>query len=181
MINDRFEGCKKIDRSFSMKKANKDSIWVLPLVVFMGFIYNILGGDIDYLKFGYLKVIPLGFIGIVMHELIHGLTWSFFTQNGFKSIKFGFNVKTLTPYAHCKEPLKKKNYILGALLPGIITGLIPYVIAVIIKNDLLMVTSIFLFASAVGDWMVVYSIRNEHSEDFLHDHPTRAGCFVYKK
>ena len=34
---------------------------------------------------------------VVIHEGIHGLTWSFFAENGFKDIEFGFIKQYLTP------------------------------------------------------------------------------------
>ena len=39
--------------------------------------------------------------GIVVHELIHGLTWAYFAKKGFKSIRFGIFWEMLTPYCHC--------------------------------------------------------------------------------
>ena len=54
-------------------------------------------------------------LGIIAHELIHGITWAIFTKNGFKSIKFGIMLKMLTPYCHCKEPLKVNQYALGGI------------------------------------------------------------------
>ena len=45
-------------------------------------------------------------IGVVLHELLHGITWAMFNDKGFKSIKFGIIWKMLTPYCHSEEPLK---------------------------------------------------------------------------
>ena len=45
----------------------------------------------------------------VVHELIHGLTWSVFSKDHFKDIEFGFMKEYLTPYCTCKVPLKKKG------------------------------------------------------------------------
>ena len=35
--------------------------------------------------------------GMVVHELIHGLTWAYFAKKGFKSIRFGIFWEMLTP------------------------------------------------------------------------------------
>ena len=55
-------------------------------------------------------VYMLGFLiaalGIVAHEAIHGLSWAYFSGRPLSAVKFGFQVKTLTPYAHCKEPIE---------------------------------------------------------------------------
>jgi len=56
-------------------------------------------------------------IGVVLHELIHGIVFASFAKQGFKSIKFGIIWKMLTPYAHCKEPLRVRPYMLGVVMP----------------------------------------------------------------
>jgi hypothetical protein len=60
---------------------------------------------------GFIVLIAL--TGIILHELIHGITWAKYTKDGFKSIRFGVLWKFLTPYCHCKEPLLVKHYIIG--------------------------------------------------------------------
>ena len=43
----------------------------------------------------------------VVHELIHGATWSIFSENHWKDIDFGFIVRTMNPYCTCCQPLEK--------------------------------------------------------------------------
>lgn len=72
--------------------------------------------------------------GVVIHELLHGLTWGYFASNGLKSIKFGVKWKYLTPYCHCKEPLKVKHYKIGGAMPLLVLGIIPSIIGLIIGH-----------------------------------------------
>lgn len=125
----------------------------------------------------------ISILGIVIHELIHGLTWSFFffTNKGFKSIKFGVLWKQLTPYCHCKAPLKVKHYMLGAIMPAIILGLIPAVYAILFGNFSLLVFGTFFTIAASGDILIVYLMRKENLESFVQDHPSECGYFVYEK
>jgi hypothetical protein len=44
---------------------------------------------------GFIVLIALT-IGIILHELIHGITWAKYTKDGFKSIRFGVLWKFLT-------------------------------------------------------------------------------------
>jgi hypothetical protein len=44
--------------------------------------------DNGYLNPGFIVLIKLT-IGIILHELIHGITWAKYTKDGFKSIRFG--------------------------------------------------------------------------------------------
>lgn len=124
-------------------------------------------------------VLVLG--GIVLHELIHGITWSRFTEKGFKSIRFGVLWKMLTPYCHCKEPLKVNQYILGAIMPSIILGIIPSVIAILIGNFGLLIFGIFFTMAAAGDFLIINLLRKENKDDLVLDHPSEAGCYIYRK
>ncbi len=120
-------------------------------------------------------------IGIVMHEIIHGITWSFFTSNGHKSIKYGVMWKLLTPYCHCKEPLKLTHYIFGAIMPAVILGIIPSIIAIFVGNLSLLCFGMLFTIVAAGDFLIIYSLRNDRFDDMVLDHPTAAGCYVYRK
>lgn len=129
----------------------------------------------------FLIVIIIIIAGIVMHELIHGLTWSQFTDKGFKSIKFGIKWKMLTPYCHCKEPLQVKHYILGTLMPAIILGFLPAVLSFIFGSTGLLLIGIFFTVAASGDFLIVYLLRNESRNALVQDHPSQVGCFIYRK
>ena len=93
--------------------------------------------------------------GIVLHELIHGITWAKFAKAGFKSIKFGILKEMLTPYCHCKEPLKVKHYIFGAITPAIITGIIPAITAIFTGNLWLLIFGMLFTMAAAGDFMII--------------------------
>ncbi|MBK7741006.1 MAG: DUF3267 domain-containing protein [Saprospiraceae bacterium] len=99
--------------------------------------------------------------GVVLHELIHGITWSFFTRHGFRSIRFGIMSKALTPYCHCKEPLSKNQYILGAIMPSILLGVIPGIWAIAMGNAVALYWGVFFTIAAVGDFMIISLIRKD--------------------
>jgi len=120
-------------------------------------------------------------LGIVIHELIHGIVWARFSKSGFKAIKFGVFWKMLTPYCHCKEPLKVNQYILGAIMPAIILGIIPSLAAIIFGNLALLVFGMFFTLAAGGDFLIINLLRNESKDDLVLDHPSEAGCFIYRK
>ena len=130
-----------------------------------------------------LAVIPLLVlgIGIILHELIHGLTWSLFTRNGHRSVKYGVLWKFATPYCHCKEPLEVRHYVLGALMPALMLGILPSVAGIITGNFYVLVLSIFFTMAAAGDFMIVHLLRHENKSDRVLDHPSEAGCYIYRK
>lgn len=120
-------------------------------------------------------------VGIVLHELIHGLVFGLYAKAGFKSIRFGFMKEYLTPYCHCTEPLKLGHYFAGALLPALLLGLVPIAISFFTGSLFLLIYGIIFFSAAAGDFMVVWMLRKEHPDTLVQDHPSEAGCWVYRK
>ncbi len=119
--------------------------------------------------------------GIVIHEFVHGILFASFAKHGFKSIKFGVLWKTLTPYAHCKEPLPVREYMLAVLMPFIIVGLLPGIYSIFAGNLPLLFFAIFFSGAAAGDFMILNLIYKEDKEHLILDHPKEGGCFILKK
>ena len=121
---------------------------------------------------------------IVVHELIHGLTWSFFAPNGFKDIEFGIMMDSLTPYCTCATPLKKGAYITGALMPMVVLGIIPTIVAFVSGNMLLLYIGIIMIDAAAGDVMIVTKVllhKAKSDDNLIYDHPTEAGSVIFEK
>ena len=130
---------------------------------------------------GFLLIFEILILGIVLHELIHGIIWAKFAKEGFKSIKFGVLWEMLTPYCHCKEALNVRQYIIGAIAPAIILGIIPSIIAIMTGNLGLLIFGMLFTMAAGGDFLIINLIRKESSSDLVQDHPSEAGCFIYRK
>lgn len=114
--------------------------------------------------------------GIIIHELLHGITWTLFTKKGFKSIKFGIN--GITPYCHCKEPLQVKHYILGGIMPLFIMGIIPTIIGTVLGNGLYISIGIFFTWTSAGDIISLFMLRKFKSNTMVSDHPYRMGFYI---
>lgn len=124
------------------------------------------------------------FVLIVVHELIHGITWSMFTTKKFKSISFGFIAKYMTPYCTCDEPLKKWQYAIGSLMPTVILGIIPTIIAIINGSVLLFAIGAIMIMSGGGDLTVFLKLMTfkTNKNDVLYiDHPYQVGLVVFAK
>ena len=188
------ENYKKEKLTINIVWANVFGILILiPIIIVFGLPYYLLWKpDLNTITF--LKEIgPQGFIlrsamyfgllilGIVLHELIHGIVWAKYAKNGFKSIKFGVLWTMLTPYCHCKETLNVRQYIIGAISPAIILGILPSIIAIVIGNLGLLLFGIFFTMAAAGDFLVINLIRKEDKNSLVQDHPSEAGCFIYRK
>lgn len=126
-----------------------------------------------------LEFVYLG-LGVIAHELIHGLTWAFFAKSGFKSIKFGVFWRMLSPYCHCSEPLKLNNYKIGILMPTFIVALIPGIISIILGNPDLLTFSAFMLVVSSGDFLIYHLLRNESKDAYFLDHPIECGGILLK-
>lgn len=165
---------------------------LVPILIVFGFPYYLLwhssldmNGIMDSLLLG--NTVSGGFyifcvliLGIIAHELIHGITWAYFAGNGFRSIKIGVLWKFLTPYCHCKEPLKVKQYIIGAIMPAVILGFIPVLVAIITGHFGLLVFGMMFTLAAAGDFLIINLIRKEKMNDLVLDHPSEAGCYIFR-
>lgn len=118
-------------------------------------------------------------LGIVLHEFLHGLGFAYASGNNLSVVKYGFDAKTLTPYAHCKVPIKAGPYRIGAALPGVLMGVIPWIVSVILNDAMLFYFSVFFLTAASGDMLILLIIKDVDKNDLVEDHPSAAGCYVY--
>ena len=157
---------------FSYISAASAAIDVVLSKYFSDTLINFLG----------IFVLVLFFVlGIVLHELIHGIFFAKYAKNGFKSVKYGVLWKYLTPYCHCKEPLTVRHFIVAAIMPTIILGVIPAIISILTGNILLLVWGIIFTVSGAGDILIIYSIRKFNETDLVLDHPSEVGVYIFRK
>jgi len=122
-------------------------------------------------------------VGIVLHELFHGVVWALFTERGMKSIRFGvIKDPFFAPYCHCVEPLLIKHYVLGAISPALLLGIIPLIYSFISGNLLVHVYGFFFFVAAAGDFMIIrLLVKEKNGNALVLDHPSELGYYIYKK
>lgn len=121
----------------------------------------------------------LGFVLLmVAHELVHAVGWAFFGRLPLRAIRFGVDRKTLSPYAHVPLPMPARAYRIGAALPLFITGVVPWLLALLTGSGVLAALGALLISGAAGDLFVLWIIRDVPANARVIDHPTNAGCFV---
>ena len=128
-----------------------------------------------YFFIGFVAALVLG---SVIHELIHALTWVVFGHMTLKSVKFGFQWKTFTPYAHCPEAMEVGAYLLGVSMPLVLLGIMPSLIGISIGNGWLMSFGFLFTLAAGGDLVVLWLIRGVKRGQLVQDHPTQVGCYL---
>ena len=152
------------------------ALWGTPS---FGDFWGSLLKDVNPLGAAVLVLVML-VAGIVAHELIHGITWACFAKRGFRSIRIGVMWGMLTPYCHCKEPLTIRHYRLGALMPLIILGILPLLLAYPLRSVPLLLWGILFVTSAAGDILIVWKLRKERDSLLVQDHPEEAGCIIFE-
>lgn len=174
---------EKKDFSISMLKAQTASLPFGIFAVFEFFVFVSLWGFDPVTSATAILLpwyfFPLFLAGIAVHEAIHGISWMFAARLPFKKMKFGFQVKSFTPYAHCTVPISKRAYVFGTIMPAVLLGFLPFGLSLLNGNGWLLIVGILFTFAAIGDFLVLWLIRAVPWNAMVEDHPEHAGCFAY--
>ena len=176
----------KKDYSISMGLANllslplliAGALPVIPFALIWG--WDTLSNGFDRL-FTLHIFVPVFLSGILLHELIHVFTWKWLARLPRDELRLGFHWKTLTPYAHCKVPIKLSPYRWGAVMPLLLLGVLPYLAGLLTGNGYLATFGVIFISAAAGDMLILWTLRRVPAESMVQDHSTAAGCYVYEK
>jgi hypothetical protein len=173
------------DVTLSIERVNLIAIPValVPLVlVIVPYLFvwgwsSLIGGGRDLVR--WYVFVPAIVGGILLHELIHGISWMLFGRKPIRTIRFGVQWKTVTPYAHCNEPMPASAYRWGAAMPGILLGLVPAALGLATGNGGLTLYGTIFLVAASGDFIILWLLRSIPGNILVEDHPAKAGCYVY--
>jgi len=173
----------KEDLSISLIKANLYAVLPsLPFILLFSIIYIYLWGLESFSKsfiisnFRYLLII---LIGVPIHEIIHWIVLVI-GKKSVKNVKFGFHIKALCPCVRCKVPVTVQLYRIALIMPGIILGILPSVYGIITGNSLILFWGLVFILAAGGDLLVLWLIRKVSIDEYVLDHPKKAGCYIIK-
>ncbi|MEL7833316.1 DUF3267 domain-containing protein [Fodinibius sp. Rm-B-1B1-1] len=125
-----------------------------------------------------LVIMAVIVVGIVAHEGIHALSWSWFDGIPRRHIHFGFKWSTITPYVHCDVPITTRNYRWGTAMPGIILGFLPSFAAMATQNIWMLYFGLIFTMAAGGDFLILWLLRKIDADTMVQDHPELIGCQV---
>lgn len=114
----------------------------------------------------------------IAHEAVHALGWMLFGGVRAQDIRFGIDRATLSPYAHAGVAMPVTAYRIGAVLPLIVTGIVPYLYGLFAHQGMWAILGAVLISGAVGDLVVLWVIRHIPDDALVLDHPKNAGCYV---
>ena len=159
---------------------------MFPFMALTFWLYRHVNGfNLDGISWGDAVALPLlSLCLIVVHELIHGITWAIFAKNHFRAIDFGIIWSNLSPYCTCSNPLKKWQYLLGVAMPTFILGGGVAVVAVMANQLLLFFLAEYMILSGGGDFLIILKSMLYHTdkqESVYCDHPFECGFIVFEK
>lgn len=167
-------------RTIGMLKANVMALVALGLFCLLGVagMYAIWGG-ISFGRPWSSMLFCIGiFAGVAVHELIHGFTWMWATRSGFSHLRFGLLQGGV--YCHIDVPMSKRKYVVGALMPLLLLGVVPFLLSFATHSLWLMLFGAIFIGCAMGDVLIVWAIRKESPDTLVYDHPSEPGCVVYR-
>ena len=173
----------KRDMSIPMSEAaNKSLLIAVAIAViqivpfFLAHGRPAISTDANIIVYGFLLL-----FGILVHELIHMFAWALFAKKSLKAFRLGFQWQSLAPYAHCKEPMDIRPYRVGAFAPGLLLGILPWLISLFTSDILLFFFGLLYTTAAGGDFLILWIIRNVKQNTLVEDHPTNAGCYIIEQ
>lgn len=176
----------KVKEKEMVVKGTKLNLMVLGLMLPLGLLsigpFILISGFRYYIhhinSFLNLNLFVLLFLGILVHEALHGLTWMLLLKKGFKHIKFGFNTHSFSPYTHCNLPMQVWQYRLGGLMPGLLMGIIPIIVSYFLNSIWLNFVGFLFLWAAGGDIISLIMLRKLPKNTKVIDHPEEMGYIV---
>ena len=181
------EGYRRVELTVSIRKANWFAVLLLIPLFVVGFgLFFLRHHQITegFHAYSFFIVMAVYLVLVVVHELIHGLSWSIFAEHHWKDIAFGFMTQYLTPYCSCRVLLSKGQYIFGALMPLVILGILPMIAGILSGSILTLFVGIIMADAAAGDILIVWNLlryRSDAKQIVYMDHPTQAGGVVFER
>jgi len=175
-----FSGYKKFEKTMSVDKATNLALFLLsPLAVFCFVLYSSVWKIFNNISWVSISLCIL-YIAVLTfsHELTHGAVLKRFCEDKRSSIKYG--IKSFVPYCHCKEILSVAEYRTVCAMPLLVTGIFPFIIALLTGHNPLAWASFLSVLGAGGDYAILLMLIREKRTAFVEDHPALIGCIVYR-
>ena len=179
------QGYTRHDLTIGMGKASWIAIFLLIPLLIAGYgLYYLVHHKIEMTGFNGATFLIVFLLLTVVHELIHGISWSIFTPNHFKDIAFGIMMPYLSPYCTCMAPLTKPRHIFGTVMPLILLGIVPAVIGIAAGIPMVLLMGLLMIDIATGDILIILKILayKTSAKDVVYmDHPTDAGGVIFER
>lgn len=116
--------------------------------------------------------------GVVLHEMLHAITFAFYCKHGWGSVSWGIKWKQLSPYVHCSEALSLFQYRLGTFMPGLVLGILPCLIGIVTGYGWALIFGLFFTAGSAGDLLSLIKLLDIDNNVTVKDHPDEVGFII---
>jgi hypothetical protein len=103
--------------------------------------------------------LALAMLLIYAHELLHVLGFRVFGGVARDDISIRIAWRYLTPHVDLRVPVAVRRWRFAALLPGVVTGLLPVIAALALGNGPMVVVGALMIGAAGGDVALVAALR----------------------
>ncbi len=115
---------------------------------------------------------------MLAHEAVHAIAWKYAAGLPWSVFRFGVVWKALSLYCHATVPMPLQAYRIGAAMPLLLSGIVPWIAAVILGDAGLGFAAAVLISAAAGDVFILWMLRDLPAGVLVQDHDTQAGCIV---
>ncbi len=129
---------------------------ILPLVILSIDFSLELNFDNPIMLFvGYVGLFILMFVWMIIHEIIHGVSYRL---NGASKdgVTYGVALEKGIFYCKCSEFINRKNILISVIMPFLLIGVVTYVIGILIHSWILIILSIINISGAAGDISIFF-------------------------
>lgn len=163
-------------------KFELNMVWaniISVLLLIVGFIVFILTyGIFEYTN--YLSLVISFVLYLAIHEIIHGLAFSYFCKNKY-NVKYGAALEKGVFYAMCQERINKKAVLISLMAPTFFLTFIALIIAYIFRIDLLGILAIFNLSGATGDILMTLFVLRLPDDIKYIDYDNVIGFYLLSK
>ncbi|CUS04756.2 membrane protein of unknown function [Candidatus Promineifilum breve] len=126
-----------------------------------------------------LGLLALLAVGLVVHEVVHLAGYRLFggLPRGVARLRLGG--VALAPQVHCPVTIPAGAYRRMLLLPALLLGVVPGIIAILTGWWVLLIWSMWLLVAAGGDFACLWAMRGLPADEPVRAHPTRLGCQIF--
>lgn len=174
---------------FNIFKLARIQLYVsLPTLIVLGVIFYLFAADKGHFYSNIVNQISLlniiifsilTFIGFVVHELLHAFAFLLFSRS-LQTIKIGIHPTLYMPYCHCSQKLKIWKFIIVAVLPTIVLGLLPFVWSVRSTNIWFFLYSYIFILGGIADIAVCLKLFKYPLKYYVLDNPNDLSLTIFK-
>jgi hypothetical protein len=171
----------KIDYSLSIKKIYSKALPATLFILAFGttvfeLLWHNLLSSLGSIWLRFYLFVPLLLALTLLHELLH--LFGFWLLGKTKRKDWHIGMKSATPYAHCSAPIQITAYRVSVIIPGLLLGIFPLLLAFCCGWPIVFIYAILMTTGALGDLFILLNIRKLAPNRLVKDHASRPGCWL---